>query len=518
MLWGARRCGGQGGLMVRRSGVFALGVALVSVSSGAFCVETASPAAISADSLRHDLQAALTNARANSIAATLDALKAIIDAPAFADLPTSERHAALAAAANDSERLKRYREAESFASRAVALPEQSVDDWRTRLFASIDVGDAPVELESLTTIGRQWRHELGELPTYRILTVASDARDAQLGDARREMLEELFEVRLHAADGDEPYQLWRDLSLMLLEQSERDRAITVATRVTDPFDIIAMRADNRYKPLLKSGDVPHDPRKAAAAQVERLTWRMQQRPRSLDVVVSLLEALLCTGQNQQALDLVSEVTRRVEAASAAVTPYDNLDSMYPWVLNLQSTALRRLGRFDDAVDSLRRALQWATQKKVDNRSIHAINLALLLCELGRPQEALPLLPTGDLSPHAKMRRAYVNLMIQVQLGDVAAVESALVELREQSQHSLEILQHALAIAGRDDEAAALLLSRLRSPQLRTDALLQLQDYPEVPRAVREKEWHARRLAMRERPEIRAVLAQVGKIEHYPLIY
>ena len=64
----------------------------------------------------------------------------------------------------------------------------------------------------------------------------------------------------------------------------------------------------------------------------------------------------------------------------------------------------------------------------------------------------------------------------------------------------------------------MLLSRLRSPQLRTDALLQLQGYPEVPRAVREKEWHARRLSLRERPEIRAVLAQVGKIEHYPLIY
>jgi beta-barrel assembly-enhancing protease len=518
MLWGARRCAGQGGLMVRPVGAIALGVALVSMSTAASADDPASPDAISTDGLRHELQAALSNARENNLAARLGALEAIIDAPSFADLPTSERHAALAEAANGSERLKRYREAESFASRAVALPEQSVNDWRTRLFASIDVGDAPVEVESLTTIGRRWRYELGQLPTSTILTVASDARGAQLGDVRREMLEELFDFRLLTFDGGEPRNLWRDLSLMLLEQGDRDRAIAVAMHVTDSSDIIAMRADNRYKPLLKSGDVPHDPRKAAEAEVDRLTRRMQQYPRSLEVVKNLLGALMRTGQNQKALDLVGEVTRRVEAASAGVAPYDDLDAQYGWVLNSQSRALRNLGRFADAVAPLQRALQWATEKKLGTRVDHATNLAELLCELDRPREALPLLPTDGLSPYGKMRRADVNLMIQMQLGDAAAVESALVELRELSQHSLWTLQRALAVAGRDDEAAALLLSRLRSPQLRADALLELQWYGELPLTARGKEWHVRRRALQERPEIVAVLAQVGKIERYPSIY
>jgi beta-barrel assembly-enhancing protease len=518
MSGGARWCGGHSGLMVRRSGVFALGVAFVSVSSGALSVETASPAAISTDALRLQLKTAFANARENNLAATLDALEAIVDAPAFADLPTSERHAALAQAANDSQRLKRHREAESYASRAVALPEQNVDDWRIRLFASTAVGDAPVEVESLTTIGLRWRYELGQLPASTILTVASDARGAQLGDVRREMLEELFDVRWHTADGGEPRNLWRDLSLMLLDQGKRDQAIIVATHVTDSSDIIAMRADNRYQPLLKSRDVPHDPRKAAEAEVERLTRWREQHPRSLEVVTHLLGALMRTGQNQQALDLVGEVTRGVEAASVGATPYDDLDTQYGWVLNSQSTALRHMGRFEDAVASLQRALQWTTEKKIDARISHAINLAALLCELDRPREALPLLPTEGLSPYGKMQRADVNLMIQMQLGDAAAVESTLVELRELSQHSLATLQRALAVAGRVDEAAALLLSRLQSPQLRADALIELQDYATVPLTALGKEWNAQRHTLRERPEIRAVLAQVGKIERYPSIY
>jgi tetratricopeptide (TPR) repeat protein len=503
--------------MGRRIGV-ALVVALVFGCAGVLASEQGPPASISADALRQKLQVALADARQDNSAAMFAALQAIIAAPAFANLGTSEQHAALAEAANRASRLKRNEDAESLASRAVELPEQSIYDWRIRLSAAAAVGDTPVEVETLTKIGQLWRSELGQIPTHIILTAAADARDAQLGAARREMLVELFDVRLHAADGDEPYQLWRDLSLMLLEQGQRDHAIAVATHVTDPFDVIAMRADNRYKPLLKSGDVLHDPRKAAAAQVERLTGRMQFRPRSLDVVLALLEALMSTGQNQKALDLVSEVTRRVETTSAEATPYDDLDALYAWVLNFQSRALRRLGRFDDAVSSLRRALQWATEKKVDGRGSHALYLAALLCELDRPREALPLLPTDGLSPYGKMQLAYVNLMIQTQLGDVAAVEGALVELREQSQHSLWTLQSALAVAGRDDEAGALLLSRLHSPQLRADALLDLQDYPEVPMTAREKEWQARWLALRERPEVRAVLAQVGKIERYPLFY
>jgi tetratricopeptide (TPR) repeat protein len=464
------------------------------------------------------LQAGLANSRKNNTAARLDALDAIIEAPAFADLSTADRHAALAEAANESQRLNRHREAESFASRAIVLPEQNVDDWRTRLFASVDVGDAPVEVESLTTIGRRWRYELGRLPTGTILRVAADARGAQLGDVRREMLEELFDVRLRASDGGEPRTLWRDLSLMLLEQGQRDQAIIVATHVTDSSDVIAMRADNRYKPLLKSGDVPHDPRKAAAAEVDRLTLRMQQYPRSLEAVSHLMGALMRTGQNQKSLDLAGEVTRRVETAAAGAAPYDDLDTEYGWVLNSQATALRNLGRFDEAVAFLQHALLWATEKKQGGRVDHAINLAELLCELDRPREALPLLPVDGLSPYGKMRRADINLMIQMQLGDVAAVESTLVELRELSQHSLWTLQRALAVAGRDDEAAALLLSRLQSPQLRADALLELQWYAELPLTARGYEWHVRRRALQERPEIRAELAQVGKIERYPSIY
>ena len=533
MSWAARRCGGRGGPMVRRIGV-ALAVALVFGGSGALAGEDAAPAGVSSAALRQKLQAALVDARRNNrdagqkdsdtgqnnSAAALDALRAIIDAPAFATLSTSEQHAALAEAASRAERLKRDADAESLASRAIALPEQSIYDWRTRLFAAVVLGDAPVEAESLATIGRRWRSELGRLPVSTILTIDTEARDAQLGDIRREILEELFDIRLHTADGGEPRYLWRDLSLMLLEDGKRDQAIFVASHVTDAYDIVAMRADNRYRPLLKSGAVPHDPHKAAMAEIDRLKRVMQLYPRSLEAVHDLMEVLTLSGQNQKALDLADEVKRRVEAAAGGPAPYDDLDSQFGWILSCQSWALRYLGRFDEAVAPLQHALMWETEKKQGRRPSHEIDLAALLCELNRPHEALPLLPTDadGLWPYGKMRRANVNLMIQMELGDTAAVESALVELRGLAQHSPEIMQRALAVAGRDDEATALLLSRLRSSQLRADALVDLQDYGVLPRTAVDGAWHARLLALRDRPEIRAELAQVGKIERYPSIY
>ena len=151
------------------------------------------------DAVRHDLRAALAKSRDDDNTATVDALKPIILAPAFTALTTSEQHAALALAASGSLRLKRQEDAEIFAARAASLPEQSVDDWRVRLFASVALGDVPAEVESLTTIGRLWRIELTRLPTRTIMSVANDARLAQLGDNRREMLEQLFEIRLRRA-------------------------------------------------------------------------------------------------------------------------------------------------------------------------------------------------------------------------------------------------------------------------------------------------------------------------------
>ena len=513
---GARGYGGYAGFAVRCRCVGAplLAIALISLHSVTLAGDSAS-----VDAVRHDLRAALAKSRDHDDTATVDGLKPVILAPAFTQLTTSEQHAALAVAASGSLRLKRQEDAGLFAARAVSLPEQSVDDWRVRLFASVALGDVPVEVESLTTIGRLWRIELTRLPTGTIMTVANDARLAQFGDNRREMLEQLFEIRLRRADGGEPSRLWRDLSLLLLEAGKPDEAIAVATHITDPFDIVAMRADKRYEPILRSDGVPHNVRRAANTEVDRLALRVQRSPRLLEPVKDLLGAMVEAGQTKKALDLMDEVTRRVEAAPTGTAPYDDVDSQYGWVLKYRATALQHLGRYNDAVLPLQQAVQWASDKKSADQVSHAIDLASLLCRLDRPQEALAVLarsPADRLRPFGRMQAREAQLMAEVELQDSAAIERSLTELREQSPHSFDTLQHSLAIAGRDEEAAALMLRRLQSPQLRTDALVDLQDYIDVPLPPRSKEWQARVLRLRDRPEIRSVLGQVGKIERYPL--
>lgn len=484
--------------------------------------EERSPAPETVESLRRGIQAALQLAKQTDATAQADkALGGVIDSPGFSTLDTSEQHLVLSAAAAVALRMDQPHRAHELITRATGLPEQSIDDWRVRLAAASRLNDALDEVNCVNTIIHRWRHALAQMPDQLILRAASDARKARLDDERLGMLELLYNIRWKLSDDREPSTLWRELSLLELERNQRDQAREIAAHIADPYDVIAMRADNRYRPLFGSDIVPHDVRKVANAEIEQHRAAVEANPRSLSRVVRLGTNLIRTLRDQEVLSLTDEVMQRVESgavvgSASTQAPYDDLNNQYPWILELRAQALAHLGRFDDEVAMRKRSLEW--QGNQDTVS-HNLNLAETLEQLDRPREALAMLPPPDkATPFGRMVMQFVRLAAAIEQADEAEASRALAYLREHQDDNPRLLQKALVIAGRDDEFASLMLSRLNDPTLRSEALVELQDYPEPAAPPRLAQWRARVKLLRQRPDVRAAMNRVGRVDRYPVNY
>jgi tetratricopeptide (TPR) repeat protein len=441
-------------------------------------------------------------------------LLAIIDAAQFGQLETSEQHAVLAAAAERALALRHAQRAHELAVRATAMAEQSVVDWEIRARAADVLDDTADALLCINQLAGRWRGALKELPDTLIVYTGTQAARLHLNEPLRVMLQALYAIRWRDSDGTEPSALWVELTRILLEQGDRDAAADVASHITSPYFLIGIHADNRYKWVLKSQFVHADVRQAAAADVDAHTRAMQAAPRSLRRVVTLATTLRHVRRANDALILTTETLKHLDTTTPAAAGYDDAGRELPWIMDARAEALAELGRYDEAVAQLQQAI--AASAHTDHVS-HEINLAGLLCELGRAAEIVQVLPGDDtLSAYGRMQRAKVRVMAATQLGRAQDVEEALTYLRENERDAPDALQSALLWAGQIDEASQLLISRLQDPALRTDALREMQQYSDPPAPPRRQEWRERLKTLRERPEVRATIQQVGSIDRYAL--
>ena len=105
----------------------------------------------------------------------------------------------------------------------------------------------------------------------------------------------------------------------------------------------------------------------------------------------------------------------------------------------------------------------------------------------------------------------------MQLGDTAEVDRQLQYLREHRDDSMKTLEHALVRAGREDEAAQLLISRLETLGQRISALMEVQQYQDVPLPPDAVEFYKRWRKMLGRPDVQAAIAKVGATGKYPML-
>jgi hypothetical protein len=286
--------------------------------------------------------------------------------------------------------------------------------------------------------------------------------------------------------------------------------------IDDPDDIIAMRADARFQPVLKLQYVQSNAQRAAQGRIKALQEEVHQHPQSLRAVQYLMIAMAKFRMDEEVLALAADVERRIQENGTGSLAYEDFARSYRWILDARARALSHMGRYDEAVAALRQATQLPDPTVAIDQSI---NLADLLCELNRPEEALAALPpVTKVSAYGRMQVEWVRLSAAIERGNTEGEAQALTYLREHRADSPRTLQRALLRAGALDEAEQWLLQRLNDPTHRITVLLEMQRYFEPPRPPRAAQWHGLSAALRERATIRAAVAKVGRIDSYPWRY
>ena len=330
------------------------------------------------------------------------------------------------------------------------------------------------------------------------------------------MLLALYQTRWQPPSGATASGLWLELTRLQLLRNEPELAAQAAALIDNPDDIIILRSDLRFRAVLKSKYVDSDAHRAALKRLDSFKKAVGNRPRSLASLVRLLHAMVELRMDAEAVALANNVHKRVSMADGGPSPYDDMTAEYPWILDLQATALRHLERYDEALDELRRAANW---QGTNDKASHAINLGSFLCELGMPEEAIALLPANDtLSAYGKMQKESVRLAAAVQLGRDAEANAALGYLREHAKDAPGTYQHALLKAGDSEGAERWLLARLDDAYMRSQALLELQGFSEPPHPPASAQWHARSADLKSRPSVHAAALKIGELGRYAWRY
>jgi tetratricopeptide (TPR) repeat protein len=480
------------------------------ISGGLWLAVLVAPIAAADSDAQIRLRTAIAADDRGNGAAAAALLQALIDAPEFQTLDQPSQHVALQLGAKTALQTGKPDLAQQFAARATAMPQQSIDDWKYRLTASVRLSDARDEALVIATIAREVGHDASVLSDVQVLAAVNDTNRPELEQQRFDMLQALYAVQWRPEDDRRASVVWRELSLMLLARGNVDRAVEVAANISDPYATVAMMADRRYRPLFKSRLVRTDVANMAIDNIARLRLQMQQRPRSLNTALRLGLALLHSGRYQDVLAVTTDVDRRSQATGAPA--YDDMDKL-SWLVRLQARALARLGRDEEALQQLHRAIGLIDKNDSVNQPI---NLADALCEFGRPAEALALLPKDALaSAYGKMQIQWVRLTAAVELGTAQDVESSLAYMRAHQADSPRTLQLALVRAGALDEAEQILLSRLSDANQRGAALFESQQFAVPPGPALVLQWHRQQSDFLQRAPVRAAISRVGVLERYP---
>jgi hypothetical protein len=212
------------------------------------------------------------------------------------------------------------------------------------------------------------------------------------------------------------------------------------------------------------------------------------------------------------LKTADDVLGRIQSAPAKEPPYDDVDKVI-WIYDNRARALAGLQRWSEAEKEVRAA---ADRKEDGERNTsNVINLAWFYAEAGRSDDALAtLLDVGGMSKFGMMQMHGVRYAAALQKNDTEIANESLAYLVEHRNDALDTWQWTLVRANRLDEAAALLIERLRDPVLRGDALYDLQDYgdpsPQAQRALWITRWHQ----IRDRADVRKAIDAVGRVEKF----
>lgn len=458
--------------------------------------------------------------RARNFGEAYPRLSDLMSSSMFEQLPSEERHTWVSAAAALAREGEDFKHAQPLFVIASELPEAGFPDWDGRYDAAVRLQDSEDAVRSITTIARRWPESLGGYDNVHIRRLALGAGDAKAGDdSRMQLLEALYTANWKIDYGVEPSALWSELVRLLMEQGNLQRATEVSRRITEPRGILALRVDNRFDALVRADPARFE--MSAAIDRNLTEWQAlaQRYPAKLAATCELADRYLDFGRSEESLSLMNEVIERVAQGKPSASVYEDLNEKRNWIYDTRARALMQLGRWSEAERESRQAA--ALLEEGHPNVSNAINLAFFYVGFGRSSEALkalgPRLVKGsDVSSYGAMQVRFVLHAAALARKDARAARESLDYMREHQSDAVKTYEESLLVAGNLNEAAGLLTRRLKDPALRAEALADVQEYREpalspLDRKIREG-WRS----LRERSDVRAAVAEVGRIEQFPL--
>jgi tetratricopeptide (TPR) repeat protein len=376
-------------------------------------------------------------------------------------------------------------------------------------------GDRKAVVKELAVLAERWPERVADFNADFIGRAVDDTRRLPPHDALA-LLHALYAAHWKLKGGIEPSAAWRDLALLLLEDNQRAQALEVATHITDPYILIAMRADRRFDSVVAANEAEFDVDAAAERQFHDLEAATDGSPRSLVLQVDEMGVLMHQQHYAGMLAAADSVLAAIRSTNFPERLYVDLADQEPWFLEYRSLALYRMGRWDDAVAQMKDAAD-LFENHSGNVS-QRIDLGELDCELGHPKDALAAI--GDIvspaSPFGTMQIEKVRLEAAVQLRDAAQVKRSLAYLRAHRRDSSETYQEALIAADDLDLAARVLTDRLADAGERQEALASVQDYAAEPEGPVAATLDARLRTVIAREDVQTAIKRVGRVERYDL--
>jgi hypothetical protein len=467
--------------------------------------------------MRADLEAALDVAERGDADAGYRLLKPWADSPELQTLSPVERHTLLRLFGLVAHDTDHWADGLAALRRSSEMDGADADDWYFRLLCAGRLTDTDDMERDLTVLARNYAERLADVDDDAIVWVLHQTpKSPEAKNRRFELVDALAAANWAPHQPDWVDYAWRDHAAALLERGQQARAQALASRITSGVILASMRVDRRFDPLVRADPARYEVGPAFERALASARARSTLEPRNLADVNEVAGLLLQLNRPGEALALADDALARALPASGP-SAFDDPGEIN-WTMNRRASALLALGRTDEAVAELVRAMRRPERGELNISQ--AINLAQMQCAAGRPADALQTLadvsPRG-VSPYGLMNIEYARACALSRTGDRAGLERSLAFMREHRGDGLKLLFLALLRANDLDGAASEIVARLDAPDERLDALLDLQDYALTTQASDwDRELAGRVAALRARPEVKAAIARWGRVEALPI--
>jgi tetratricopeptide (TPR) repeat protein len=388
---------------------------------------------------------------------------------------------------------------------------------KVRLVLGLSFDNDALAAQSFLDLSQSSPKDFAALESYNAWGAIRAAERIEGGEATAlRMYDALVAANYQPPEGypDDPFRL--DHARLLMMSGRVAEARTRLEGVIDPQAIMTIRVSRLYDPLRSDPAFERrlDIAAAGEAAIARARADVAREPRRLAHVIQLSALLRDMGHSDEALALVEATLPRAQASDAAQN-FDDVTDQLNWLLNAKADLLYDLGRNEEARTVYSEAM---TAGELGSGNV-TIDFAGMLNAEGRGADAQQVLQTlGRVTEYGDMWMQSETACAAEQTHDAGARDAALTVLRAHETANPGALMHALLCANNMDEAAALMIRRLGNPKQRETALVALQPYHQLAtRHMAMEALELQRLAqVRDRPDVRAAVGAVGRIEPTPI--